>query len=205
MFIHRGLINKNLRENHISAFKKCLEKNYNIETDVHFSKNNILVCFHDFNLKKLFNKKKIKDLTNHDLKKYNITKLKDLLKIINHETKILLEIKPLLSEITLEKLHKVYNKYHKNILFISFVEKNLIKIRNKITNVKLGFIFKRNSKYLDIKKKLNKKYINFFVLPQSLREIEKIKKIKIKKFFYTIKNIKLKNVKNNYIVENIIQ
>lgn len=205
MFIHRGLINKNLRENHISAFKKCLEKNYNIETDVHFSKNNILVCFHDFNLKKLFNKKKIKDLTNYDLKKYNITKLKDLLKIINHETKILLEIKPLLNEITLEKLHKVYNKYHKNILFISFVEKNLIKIRNKITNVKLGFIFKRNSKYLDIKKKLNKKYINFFVLPQSLREIEKIKKIKIKKFFYTIKNIKLKNVKNNYIVENIIQ
>lgn len=204
MFIHRGLINKNLRENHISAFKKCLEKNYNIETDIHFSKNNILVCFHDFNLKKLFNKKKIKDLTSQDLKKYNITKLTDLLKIINHETKILLEIKPLLSEITLAKLHKVYNKYHKNILFISFVEKNLIKIKNKITNVKLGFIFKRNSKYLDIKKKLNKKYINFFVLPQNLKEIEKIKKIKIKKFFYTIKNIKLKNIKNNYIVENII-
>lgn len=205
MFIHRGLINKNLRENHISAFKKCLEKNYNIETDIHFSKNNILVCFHDFNLKKLFNKKKIKDLTSQDLKKYNITKLTDLLKIINHETKILLEIKPLLSEITLAKLHKVYNKYHKNILFISFVEKNLIKIKNKITNVKLGFIFKRNSKYLDIKKKLNKKYINFFVLPQNLKEIEKIKKIKIKKLFYTIKNIKLKNIKNNYIVENIIQ
>lgn len=204
MFIHRGLINKNLRENHISAFKKCLEKNYNIETDIHFSKNNILVCFHDFNLKKLFNKKKIKDLTSQDLKKYNITKLTDLLKIINHETKILLEIKPLLSEITLAKLHKVYNKYHKNILFISFVEKNLIKIKNKMTNVKLGFIFKRNSKYLDIKKKLNKKYINFFVLPQNLKEIEKIKKIKIKKFFYTIKNIKLKNIKNNYIVENII-
>jgi glycerophosphoryl diester phosphodiesterase len=205
MFIHRGLLNKNLRENHISAFKKCIEKNYNIETDVHFSKNNILVCFHDFHLKKLFNKKKIKDLTSQDLKKYNITKLKDLLKIIKHKTKILLEIKPSLNQKTLGKLEKVYNKYRKNILFISFIEKNLIKIKNKFKKVKLGYIFKRNSNCLDIKKKLNKKHINFFVLPKNFEKIKKIKKVKIKKFFYTIRNIKLRNIKNNYIVENIIQ
>jgi glycerophosphoryl diester phosphodiesterase len=205
MFIHRGLINKDLRENHISAFKKCIEKNYNIETDVHFSKDNVLVCFHDFNLKKLLKKKKIKDLTNQDLKKYNITKLNDLLKIINDKTKILLEIKPLLNQITLGKLEKVYNKYRKNIVFISFIEKNLIQIRSKLKNVKLGYIFKRNSIYSDIKKKLNKKHINFFVLPKNLEEIKRIRKIKIIKFFYTIKNIKLKNIKKNYIVENIIQ
>lgn len=205
MFIHRGLINKDLRENHISAFKKCIEKNYNIETDVHFSKDNVLVCFHDFNLKKLLKKKKIKDLTSQDLKKYNITKLNDLLKIINHKTKILLEIKPLLNQITLGELEKVYDKYHKNILFISFIEKNLIQIKSKLKNVKLGYIFKRNSAYSDIKKKLNKKHINFFVLPKNLEGIKRIKKIKIIKFFYTIKNIKLKNIKKNYIVENIIQ
>ena len=204
MFIHRGLINRGLRENHISAFKKCLQKNYNIETDIHFAKNNILVCFHDFNLKKLFNKKKIKDLTSQDIKKYNITKLKDLLKIIKSKTKILLEIKPLLNQINLGKLEKVYNKYHKNILFISFIEKNLIEIKNKFKNVKLGYIFKRNSKYSDIKKKLNEKHINFFVLPKDFEKIKKINKIKIKKFFYTIKDIKLKNIKKNYIVENIL-
>jgi glycerophosphoryl diester phosphodiesterase len=204
MFIHRGLLNKDLRENHISAFKKCIEKNYNIETDVHFSKNNVLVCFHDFHLNKLFNKKKIKDLTSQDLKKYNITKLNDLLKIIKRKTKILLEIKPSLNQKTLERLEKVYNKYRKNILFISFIEKNLIKIKNKFKKVKLGYIFKRNNNYSDIKKKLNKKHINFFVLPKNLEKIKKIEKIKKKKFFYTIKNIKLKNIKNNYIIENII-
>jgi glycerophosphoryl diester phosphodiesterase len=204
MFIHRGLLNKDLRENHISAFKKCIEKNYNIETDVHFSKNNVLVCFHDFHLNKLFNKKKIKDLTSQDLKKYNITKLNDLLKIIKRKTKILLEIKPSLNQKTLERLEKVYNKYRKNILFISFIEKNLIKIKNKFKKVKLGYIFKRNNNYSDIKKKLNKKHINFFVLPKNLEKIKKIEKIKVKKFFYTIKNIKLRNIKNNYIIENII-
>jgi glycerophosphoryl diester phosphodiesterase len=204
MFIHRGLLNKDLRENHISAFKKCIEKNYNIETDVHFSKNNVLVCFHDFHLNKLFNKKKIKDLTRQDLKKYNITKLNDLLKIIKRKTKILLEIKPSLNQKTLERLEKVYNKYRKNILFISFIEKNLIKIKIKFKKVKLGYIFKRNNNYSDIKKKLNKKHINFFVLPKNLEKIKKIEKIKKKKFFYTIKNIKLKNIKNNYIIENII-
>jgi glycerophosphoryl diester phosphodiesterase len=204
MFIHRGLLNKDLRENHISAFKKCIEKNYNIETDVHFSKNNVLICFHDFHLNKLFNKKKIKDLTSQDLKKYNITKLNDLLKIIKRKTKILLEIKPSLNQKTLERLEKVYNKYRKNILFISFIEKNLIKIKNKFKKVKLGYIFKRNNNYSDIKKKLNKKHINFFVLPKNLEKIKKIEKIKKKKFFYTIKNIKLKNIKNNYIIENII-
>jgi glycerophosphoryl diester phosphodiesterase len=204
MFIHRGLLNKDLRENHISAFKKCIEKNYNIETDVHFSKNNVLVCFHDFHLNKLFNKKKIKDLTSQDLKKYNITKLNDLLKIIKRKTKILLEIKPSLNQKTLERLEKVYNRYRKNILFISFIEKNLIKIKIKFKKVKLGYIFKRNNNYSDIKKKLNKKHINFFVLPKNLEKIKKIEKIKKKKFFYTIKNIKLKNIKNNYIIENII-
>jgi hypothetical protein len=70
--------------------------------------------------------------------------------------------------------------------------------------VKLGYIFKRNNNYSDIKKKLNKKHINFFVLPKNLEKIKKIEKIKKKKFFYTIKNIKLKNIKNNYIIENII-
>jgi glycerophosphoryl diester phosphodiesterase len=116
-----------------------------------------------------------------------------------------LEIKPLLNQITLGKLEKVYNKYRKNIVFISFIEKNLIQIRSKLKNVKLGYIFKRNSIYSDIKKKLNKKHINFFVLPKNLEEIKRIRKIKIIKFFYTIKNIKLKNIKKNYIVENIIQ
>ena len=70
--------------------------------------------------------------------------------------------------------------------------------------MKLGYIFKRSNNYSDIKKKLNKKHINFFVLPKNFEKIKKIEKIKIKKFFYTIKNIKLKNIKNNYIIENII-
>jgi glycerophosphoryl diester phosphodiesterase len=205
MFIHRGLLSKNLKENHISAFKECIKNDYNIETDIHFSKNNTAVCFHDYNLKRLLNiKKKIKNIPDQELIRYNITKLKELLNIVKPKTKILIEIKPLLNQITLEEIKKIYLKHSKNIFFISFIEKNLFKLKKSIKDVRLGLIFKNNCKYSDIKKKLNKKYINFLVLPKNFEKINKINKIKKKKFFYTIKNVNFRNIKKNYILENLI-
>ena len=50
--IHRGLAKKNFKENTISAFKHCFKKNYGIETDIQCTKDDKIVCFHDFNLKK---------------------------------------------------------------------------------------------------------------------------------------------------------
>ena len=50
MFIHRGLIEKNFRENHITSFKECIKKKFNIETDIHFTQNNTPICFHDYSL-----------------------------------------------------------------------------------------------------------------------------------------------------------
>jgi len=52
--IHRGLAKKNFKENTISAFKHCFKKNYGIETDIQCTKDDKIVCFHDFNLKKKF-------------------------------------------------------------------------------------------------------------------------------------------------------
>ena len=51
LLIHRGLAKKKFSENTISAFKYCFKKNYGIETDIHCTKDNKVVCFHDFNLK----------------------------------------------------------------------------------------------------------------------------------------------------------
>ena len=52
--IHRGLAKKKFKENTISAFKYCFKKNYGIETDIHCTKDNKIICFHDFNLKNKF-------------------------------------------------------------------------------------------------------------------------------------------------------
>ena len=60
--IHRGLAKKTFKENSIKAFKFCFKKNYGIETDLHTTLDNKIVCYHDFSLKRFKSKKLIKNL-----------------------------------------------------------------------------------------------------------------------------------------------
>ena len=55
--IHRGIINKNFKENLLESFKQSFKKCYGVETDIHATKDNEFICFHDFTLKRIFNKK----------------------------------------------------------------------------------------------------------------------------------------------------
>ena len=99
IYIHRGKIYKNIRENSFKGFKLSINQGFNVETDVHFIKNNTPVCFHDFNLKRLKKvNKKIKNLNQNDLKKFKIIKLKTLIKLLKKETRLLVEIKPFLDK-----------------------------------------------------------------------------------------------------------
>ena len=105
LLIHRGLAKKNFTENTISAFKYCFEKNYGIETDIHCTKDNKVVCFHDFNLKGKFKiNKSLKKVEYQELlkisksKKKPIPLLKDLIKLSKNKKFLMLEIKPLFSK-----------------------------------------------------------------------------------------------------------
>ena len=49
--VHRGLAKKSFKENTIKSFKYSFKRGYGIETDLHVTKDNQLVCFHDFNLR----------------------------------------------------------------------------------------------------------------------------------------------------------
>ena len=69
-YIHRGLAKKIFKENTIPAFKYSFKKKYGVETDLHATKDNRLVCFHYYNLNGKFNKnKKIKDINYSYLEK----------------------------------------------------------------------------------------------------------------------------------------
>ena len=86
--IHRGLAKKNFKENTLKAFKYCFSKKYGIETDLHCTKDNEIVCFHDFNLEKKFKTNKlIKNLTFNEIKYFGINR-----KIIQYIFSILLII-----------------------------------------------------------------------------------------------------------------
>ena len=56
LLIHRGLAKKKFLENNLNSFKYCFNKNYGIETDIHATKDNEFICFHDFSLKRIFKK-----------------------------------------------------------------------------------------------------------------------------------------------------
>ena len=62
--IHRGIVNKKFKENLLSSFKKSFHLGFGIETDIHATRDQKFICFHDFTLNRMFKKnlsiKKIK-------------------------------------------------------------------------------------------------------------------------------------------------
>lgn len=99
---HRGLHNDTITENSMASFHKAIEKNYNIETDVHLLKSGEVVIFHDFTLKRVCGKDvRISDLTLEDIKSDNyllpngehIPLFSELMELAEGKTGILLELK----------------------------------------------------------------------------------------------------------------
>ena len=211
-YIHRGLAKRSFRENTLPAFKYSFKKKYGIEADLQVTKDNQLICFHDFNLKRIFNlNKNVKDINYSNLKKISkkrkatVPLLKDLLKIAKNKYPLLLEIKPLLSKISLLNLIKLIKKTKKYGI-ISFKEKNLINLYKINKKLPLGLLFFSTSSFKNIKMKSKKKHVKFLVLEKKFLSNTNLHLIKKKIYYYTIKkkNIfkKFKNTKN-LIFENL--
>lgn len=102
IFAHRGVHdNIKIPENSILSFKKAIKYKFNIELDIQLTKDNVLVVFHDDNLKRLtginnsisnltYNKLNDLRLLNTDQK---IPRLKDILNIVNGKVILDIEIK----------------------------------------------------------------------------------------------------------------
>ena len=207
--IHRGIVNKNCKENNLKSFKASFKKNYSIETDIHLTKDNEFVCFHDFTLKRIFKiNKSIKNLDYKDLKnisenKNEIPLLDDLLKLSKNKYYLFIEIKPLFKKNTLIKLINKTKKF-KKCIFISFKEKNIYNLLKIKRTLKVGLSFAKNTNLKKILKKSKEKNINCIILDKYFLNNKKIKKIKKEKYFYTIKkksDFFKYNKKNNLIFE----
>jgi len=211
-YIHRGLAKKKFKENTIQSFKYCFKRKFGIETDLQVTKDNKLVCFHDFNLKRKFKLNfNVKDINYRKLKKISnknkapIPLLKDLLKISNNKHRLLLEIKPLLNNQNLMRLVTLTKKKKKIRLF-SFKEKNLINLYKLNKGLSLGLLFLSNSNLRVIKLKSKKPHVKFLGLDKSFLLNKKLIKIRKSIFYYTVKKKDLfKKYKNskNLIFENL--
>ncbi len=209
--IHRGLVNKKLKENLLASFKQSFKKGFGIETDIHATKDKQFVCFHDFTLKRTFNiSKSIKNLNYQRIKEISKSKkaeiplLSDLLKLSKKRFFLFIEIKPLFTKDLLKKLILETKAYSKCV-FISFKHKNIYDILKIKKQAKVGLSFGNNISAKTIINQSKNKNINCIVLDRCFLENKKIKKLKKEKYFYTIKTKRdfLKYQNNNLIFENL--
>jgi len=209
--IHRGILNKKFKENCLNSFKASFKKKYPVETDIHITKDQKFICYHDFTLKRLFKvNKSIKNSRYEDLKKITEKKIKmplltDLLKASKNKYPILIEIKPLFKKKTLMKLINETKKY-KKCIFISFKEKNVYNLLKIKSNLNLGLSFSNTANIGEIIKKSESNKIKYLVLDKKFINSKKIHKIKKEKFFYTIKKkqeYRKYSKSNNLIFENL--
>ena len=210
--IHRGIISKHHKENLLQSFKQSFKKGYGIETDIHVTKDNEFICFHDFTLKRTFKKNlSIKNLNyskiNEISTKFNkpIPVLRDLLKSSKNKYPLFIEIKPIFSKSLLKKLLRDTSKY-KKCVFISFKHKNIYNLLKVKKSTKVGLSFSPPTSIKKIIKKSNNKNINCLILDKSYLKSRNIQNLKIEKYYYTIKT-KLEfnkyNKNNNLIFENL--
>ena len=193
LLIHRGLAKKKFLENNINSFKYCFNKNYGIETDIHASKDNEFICFHDFSLKRIFKKNlSVKNLNYSKIKEIStslnnpIPLLKDLLKCSKNKYPLFIEIKAILSISLLRKLQKETSRY-KKCVFITFKHENVYNLLKINKNVKVGLSFAPPTSIKEIISKSSNKNINCLILDKSYLKSKKIQNLKIEKYFYTIK------------------
>ena len=205
-------MNKDFKENLLSSFQQSFKKGYGIETDIHATKDGQFICFHDFTLSRIFKKNlSIKNLNYSKINEIStklgkpIPLLKDLLKSSRNKHALFIEIKPLFSKILLKKLTKETSKFTK-CTFISFKHENIFQLLNIKKNTKVGLSFCPPTSIKKIIEKSNNPKINCLILDKLYLKNTKIRKLKIKKYYYTIKtktefNLLKKN--NNLIFEKL--
>lgn len=158
LIAHRGIYdNIMIPENSLYAFKKAIIKNLAIELDIHLTKDNNLVVFHDHSLKRMTSKNSIiEDLTVSELKsvtlldtKEKIPTLEEALKLINGKVPIIIEIKSNKNEKQIIKiLLKQLNNYNGTILIQSFKAKTIKLLKKAKSKYKIGLLI---SEKTDIK------------------------------------------------------
>jgi len=207
--IHRGLAKKTFKENSIKAFNFCFKKNYGIETDLHTTLDNKIVCYHDFSLKRFKSKKLIKNLKYKDINKIaskykmHIPTLNEVIKI-SKKNYLMLEIKSKFTKKNFLNLISII-KGLKHYSVTSFNEKNISNLNKIKKNLNLGLVFSSTTSIKLILQKSKLKYLRLLVLEKKFLTNKKLIKIKKPIYFYTVKDKKIRKkfLGKNLIIENL--
>lgn len=226
---HRGLHNEkyNILENTLESFEDAINNNYAIELDVQLTKDEKIIVFHDYNIKRMTGQDLyIKDLTLSELKKIKlkdsfstIPTLDKVLDLVDGKVPLLIEIK---NEEKVGKLEEVLNdtlsRYKGEFMLESF-NPFVVRYFKKNTNYSCGLLACKH--YTSFKGKILGLFINFFLSKNifnadfvaykfdQLNEkvYSKIMKRKLPLFLWTIDNMKdakeALNIGEGIIFENM--
>ncbi len=218
---HRGIHdNIKIYENTLDAIKLALDKEYIIEIDVHLTKDNIVIVYHDYNTKRLLNKDQVvEDITYEEINNqdfFHVPTLKEVLNLVKGKVPLLIELKQLRKVGKLEQeLMNILETYNGEYAIQSFNPKVLLWFKKHYPNVlrgQLSYSYKRN-KFFKIKKLfLKSMFLNFLTKPNfisykynelSERKINKLKKKNIKLLGWTVKS-KKEFKKYSHYFDNLI-
>lgn len=203
---HRGIFdNITIPENSKKAIKEAVKKELPVEIDVQLTKDNILVIFHDYNLKRMTNKEGIiQELNYQEIKDYSLKEtketiptLQEILEIVQDKVLLDIEIKNTkrIKE-TCDYLLELLKPYH-NYILKSFNPKIVHYLKKKNKKLKVGYLI-GNKKlypnylyYLLLANPLTINYCHpdFLALSKKLWQKKKFKR-KIKKYPILIWTIK---------------
>ena len=120
-YAHRGLWNDQLPENSMAAFRNAAEHGFGMELDVHLTKDDQLVIFHDNDLKRMCGvDKPICECTLAELRQYRlkgteegIPTFDEFLTMIDGQVPLIIEIKPdkRINELC-QRVHARLEAYH---------------------------------------------------------------------------------------------
>lgn len=205
---HRGIHNNiDIFENTLESIKLAINKNYIIEIDVHITKDNQIIVFHDYNTKRLLKKDFIvedityKDINNQDI--FHVPTLKEVLNLVDSKVPLLIEIKQLRKVGNLEEaLMDILDDYKGEYAIQSFNPKVLLWFKKHYPNIlrgQLSYSYKNNH-FMKFKKVFLKNMLtNFLTKPNFIsykynelsgKKINKLKKKNITLLGWTVRSKK---------------
>lgn len=146
---HRGLHNSEFPENSLGAFENAVKSGFAIELDVRMTKDKKIVVFHDDDLTRVcgevgtIEEKTLGELGDLKILKTDekIPKLEDVLKVVDGEVPILIELKPSKNRKEfLECVYEVLKSYNGRYAVQSFDPRLLVYFREKLPEVPRGML-----------------------------------------------------------------
>lgn len=223
-FAHRGAHNE-FPENSLPAFEKAISMGLGIELDIHLSKDNQIVVFHDDNLERMTGVDAyIKHLNYEEIKQYHLLEtncyiplLKEVLNLVKGKVPILIEIKTNNNMKKLLPLLKEMLKNYKGVIFIQsfnpLVLRKCYKLMPEYLRGQLSSFFANDKlryyKKISIKKLIFKKFSHVDFVSYNLDNLPNkyVNKMDVPILAWTIKTKedyeKAKQNANNMIVDNV--